>query len=300
MGRGWSYSPAATIGNGLHIAEGHTGPRHTEPTTQQSYEAYACRYGSVAARTASDVFYQFRVYAEPEKLYGLNLYFWVLRNANRTVLVDCGWNKQRAGGRGYQLDTDPLDLLPNIGVRPADVDHLVLSHLHFDHVGNMSAFTNATFSVSRVEYEYWTGPYADRPVAARFVDAEDVESARRLLASERVRLVEESEVLFPGIRVTRVGGHTPGLMITEAMSSAGRVILASDAIHLYDEIELDRPHMDFCDLTEMYRGYETLRGLSAEPAATLVAGHDPADVERFRAIDGNWLDLTEPRTGASS
>jgi hypothetical protein len=59
------------------------------------------------------------------------------------------------------------------------------------------------------------------------------------------------------------------------------VILASDALHFYEEVERDRPFAVLADLPAMYRAYDTLAQLAAQPRTHLVAGHDPQVRTRF-------------------
>jgi glyoxylase-like metal-dependent hydrolase (beta-lactamase superfamily II) len=92
-------------------------------------------------------------------------------------------------------------------------------------------------------------------------------------------------------------GHAAGQLITQVASPTGSVVLASDAIHLYEEMRLDRPFWLFCDLEGMYRGYEMLRHLEARPGTVVVAGHDPAVMTMFEAVAEDCVDLTRCRAG---
>jgi glyoxylase-like metal-dependent hydrolase (beta-lactamase superfamily II) len=77
-------------------------------------------------------------------------------------------------------------------------------------------------------------------------------------------------------------------------TDSGRVVLASDAIHFYEEMDLDRPFWLFCDLEGMYRGYDLLRRLRSEPGTVVVAGHDSAVMTMFEQVDAECVDLTRP------
>jgi glyoxylase-like metal-dependent hydrolase (beta-lactamase superfamily II) len=264
------------------------------PIVGEDYEVFACRFASVPARRAEQVFYQFDVYGDRPAIYELSMFFWMIRGEDRTVLVDCGWNQERAVERGYPVGPDPMELLSGFGVQPADVDHVVISHMHFDHVGNLEMFSKATFTIARSEYEFWTGPYANRAVVGRFVDDRDIDAVRRLDLDGRLNVVDGTGLVAPGIEVTCVGGHTPGQLITLVASRSGRIVLAADAIHLHEEMELDRPYLDFHNLGEVYAAYEVLRELAADGGTTIVAGHDPREMQRFRVVEPDWIDLTAP------
>ncbi|WP_083452937.1 MBL fold metallo-hydrolase [Mycolicibacterium goodii] len=68
---------------------------------------------------------------------------------------------QAAAARNRRVDTDPVVLHARLGVAPDDVDHVVLSHLHFGHIGNVGLFPNARFAIARPEFDFWTGCFAD-------------------------------------------------------------------------------------------------------------------------------------------
>jgi glyoxylase-like metal-dependent hydrolase (beta-lactamase superfamily II) len=275
----------------------------SEGTSEETYEVYALRYASRPTRKATE-YYGYARYGDPDGPCALDYYFWLARNADRTVLIDCGYSTERARERGRYLNndpnTDPIEVLALLGIEPDDVDHVIISHMHPDHIGNLDRFSQATFSIAREEYEFCTGAYARKPLIADLVDPVVVGVVKEFEADERLSLVDGSEQLFPGIRVTRLGGHSPGQMITEVSAKSGQVILASDATHFYEEMELDRPFWFFFDLEATYRGYEKLRELAAQPGASLVPGHDPAVMERFALREeGSVADLTAPIGGPS-
>ncbi|MER5437694.1 N-acyl homoserine lactonase family protein [Streptomyces sp. NPDC002790] len=259
----------------------------------EEYEAYALRYGSADTSKAAK-YLHYGTYGEPDEPLVADFYFWLLRNGERTVLVDCGYDDVRARARGYRQSHHPLQLLARFGVRPGDVDHVIASHLHFDHIGNLGLFPNATFSVSRDELAFWTGPFADRPFFAPHTEQAEVQTLIGLQREGRVRLVDGVEELFPGITVTPIRGHTPGQLITEVAAAGARVVLASDALHWYEEMERDRPFWVFCDLEGMHKGYAYLNELAVQPGVSVVAGHDPDVMRRFTRVDDDCADLRLP------
>ena len=90
-----------------------------------------------------------------------------------------------------------------------------------------------------------------------------------------------------------MGGHTPGQAIVTVATAAGPVILASDAVHYYEELERDRPFATVANLAEMYAAFDQIRELGTEPGARVVAGHDPLVAERFggRAGSGDVIQV---------
>lgn len=259
-----------------------------------TYETFALRYATLSSWPRSKAFHCFEVYGDPDTLIDLDYYFWLVRNDEHTVLVDCGYDKERGRARNRHQETSPIELLARMGVKPEDVDHVVLTHMHYDHIGNIALFPNATFSIARAELEYWTGPYADRPTIAWPVESEEIRLVQQLANDGRLQLVEDSHELFPGLRLTRLPGHTPGQLITEVTTRSGQIVLASDALHYYEEADLDRPFGTCHDLVDVYRSYDILREMAARPDTVVVPGHDPAVMRRFAVVDDDCVDLAQP------
>lgn len=270
-------------------------------TQAKPYDVYALQYAS-RPTVASAKFYRYELYDEPDRDYDTAYYFWLIRNTEQTVLVDCGYSAEAAALRNRKIDTEPTELLSRLGVTPADVDHVVLSHMHFDHIGNVGLFPNATFSMARAELEFWTGPYSDRTCIEWQVRSEEVQAVVALHKAGRLQLVESSPTeLFPGITLNVLPGHTPGQLVTHVVTGGREIVLASDALHFYDSLRLDRPFQIFLDLVGMYQSYDHLRKLDNQPSTTIVAGHDPEVMSMFEHAADHCADLTRPtRVGAAN
>jgi glyoxylase-like metal-dependent hydrolase (beta-lactamase superfamily II) len=259
-----------------------------------SYHAYGLELARWTRFKASDWFFRYEVYGADDLPKPASSYVWLLRNDTRTVLVDCGVSRESAAARGLVMDRDIRDLLAQAGVDPARVDHVVLSHLHFDHTGNIGMFPNATFSVSRAELDFWTGPFGRQPALAAPVEDSELAQVVDLLRDERLVLIDDELEILPGIRTRRVGGHTPGQTITTVNLGSSRIVLAGDAVHFYEEMRQDRLYRVFTDALEMLRTYEHLRELDARPDTIVVSGHDPEVMGMFEPVAEGCVDLAVP------
>jgi glyoxylase-like metal-dependent hydrolase (beta-lactamase superfamily II) len=176
---------------------------------------------------------------------------------------------------------------------------LILTHAHYDHIGNVDAFPAAELVMSAREYEFWTGPLASRPLFATSAESGDIEALSRARAAGRLRLLPAAlpgcpaarQSVAAGIDVLDVGGHTPGQLVVVVGTDHGEVVIASDALHYYDEMRLDRPFAHVTDLPAMYRGFELLRSLAASDSTLVVAGHDPEVMRRFPPAAGELAGL---------
>jgi len=245
------------------------------------YEVLAVRYGTRTARK-SESYLNYHVYGEPDVPLPMDYFFWVVRDERRTVVVDCGFSAEAGRRRRRTQLIDPADALRGLGIEPETVDQLVVSHAHYDHIGNLHRFPAAEVVIARREFEFWTGPYAGRLQFAHFTEADELDLLAKVAAEGRIRLVEGSHDLAPGFELVVVGGHTPGQLIAQVASpDGGAVVLAADALHFYEELERDRPFFVVADLLEMYRGFDLLREMTEDPGRLLVAGHDAQVGKRF-------------------
>ncbi len=241
------------------------------------YEITAVRYGTLRTRR-SHLFYRYETYGEPDAETEMAYYFWVLRRRDETILVDTGFGPPVGAARGRTCLVPPVQALRELGVEPESVSTVIVSHFHYDHTGNLDAFPQAQLVVPQEELDFWTGPMAARFHFGSHVEPTEIEYIADAHAAGRVRTTVGTEELLDGITAIAVGGHSPGQQLTMVEAASGPVVLASDAVHFYEELELERPFAVMHDLERMYAAYDVLKEL-ARSGATIVAGHDP-DVAR--------------------
>ena len=265
----------------MSVAEPHAARR---PPAAVTYEVIAVRYGTLTARKGQ-LYHRYEAYGEADAEVEMAYYFWILRTGDATILLDTGFDPAVGARRGRTCLCPPLDALSRLGVERESVSAVIVSHLHYDHIGNLDAFPHAELVVPRREFEFWTGPAAARLQFAAHVEAPEIAVLAEAMSAGRVRFTEGVEEIFEGITARSVGGHSPGQQVTVVSALGGDVVLASDAVHFYEEFELDRPFGVIADLEQMYAAYDLLRELVAADGAVLVPGHDPAVRSRFPALD---------------
>jgi glyoxylase-like metal-dependent hydrolase (beta-lactamase superfamily II) len=249
-----------------------------------TYEVLAVRYGS-RVTSRGDFYLNFGTYGEPDAALPMDYYFWAIRGPDETILVDTGWNPAVAEQRGRTLLHEPATAMRELGLGPETVSRVLLTHLHWDHAGNVGLFPEAELLVPDPELEFWGGAIGRRLQFAAHAEADDIE---RVLAADRegrVRRLHDDTEIAPGVRARLVGGHSPGQTILLVETASGLVVLASDAIHYYEELERDWPCAIVVDVAETYASFDLLRELAADEGTRLVAGHDPLVLERFPALD---------------
>ncbi|MBU6529851.1 N-acyl homoserine lactonase family protein [Streptomyces mayonensis] len=256
----------------------------TEATTEGAWEVLAVRFAT-RQTVASQVYLNYHVYGEPDRPIGMDYFFWVLRRPGRTVLVDTGFTPAVGERRGRTMTCPVPDALSRLGIDPADIDQLVITHAHYDHTGNVSLFPHAEILITARELDFWTGPYAERVQFGHSVERPDIAALAEADREGRVTRLAGRHRLAPGIELLEVGGHTPGQLVALVRTAGGTVVLASDAVHYYEELELGRPFLVVADLEAMYRGFDDLARIAAEPDTVLLPGHDPLVLERFEPLD---------------
>ena len=258
--------------------------------TGAAFEIVAVRYGSLRA-PRSELFHRFASYGEPDEVVEMAYYFWILRRNGETIVLDTGFDPAVGERRGRTCLCAPRDALARLGVDPAGVTTVVVTHLHYDHVGNLDAFPTAELVVPRKELDFWTGPHAGRYQFAAHVEPTEIGRLEEARRAGRVRLTDGTEQIVNGITAIVVGGHSPGQQVTVVAGEAGDVVLTSDAVHFYEELELDRPFGVVADLEAMYGAYDLVNRLGAAPGAIVVPGHDPEVMARFPDVGGQTSGL---------
>jgi len=251
-----------------------------------AYEVIAVRYGTVVA-TRSALYLHWDAYGEPDGDERLDYFFYVLRRGGDAIVLDTGFHPDAGERRGRTCLIHPRDALSGLGIDPGGVSRVILSHLHYDHAGNVDLFPHARVFVPERELSFWTSDTARHPQFSRHVEEAAIAQVISLERQGRVDRYDGSRVLAPGIRAITVAGHSPGQQVFVVETAAGPIVLASDAAHFYDELEYDRPFGIVVDLVEMYAAYETLRELRRELGADVVPGHDPRVTERYDAVPGS-------------
>ena len=242
------------------------------------YEVYAIKYAERGGR-------------RPEHFIGgdphdgampMDYFIWLVRNDERVIVVDTGFDAAMAAKRKRTLVREPRDGLALLGVRAADVRDVIITHMHNDHAGTFFDFPGAKFHLQDEEMEFVTGRHMRQAFFSRPYEVEHVVGMVRLVFKDRVVFHRGEAEIAPGVSVHHIGGHTKGLQSVRVHTQRGWVVLASDASHYYEHMEKERCFPLVYDVAEMIEGYATLRRLAASPKH-IIPGHDPLVLQRYPA-----------------
>ncbi len=248
----------------------------SDPKNLPEYEVYALRYARMS-RARKDNFLGGDPHDGPMPM---DFFVWLLRSRERVVLVDTGFNAKTAVMRQRQLIRCPIDALGELGVAAGDVGDVILTHLHYDHAGNLDRLPNAQFHIQDAEVEYATGRCMCFEPMRHAYSVDDVVLLVRNVYADRVTFHDGDQPIAPGISVLKIGGHTKGLQAVRVHTQRGWVVLASDASHYYENMDRARPFPIVHNVEDMLAGYGRLVAAADSPDH-IVPGHDPMVMRRY-------------------
>jgi glyoxylase-like metal-dependent hydrolase (beta-lactamase superfamily II) len=245
----------------------------------EPFEVFAIRYGHLGNRHPQENF----ISADPHEFASdLDYFVWVARRGDSIFAFDTGFANEAADRRRRESIRHPVDSLRLIGVDPDRVSDVIVTHLHYDHAGNLDRFPIARFHLQDREMAFATGRFmTHRELRAPF-DLENVLQMVRHVYSERAIFHDGDYELAPGLTMHRIGGHSAGLQSARIWTRRGWIVLASDASHLYDNFEKRRPFPVVYNVAEMLEGFDLLFRL-ADSRDHIIPGHDPLVMRRYPA-----------------
>jgi glyoxylase-like metal-dependent hydrolase (beta-lactamase superfamily II) len=246
-----------------------------------NYEIVAIRYATVDRRAREN----FISTDLPDAPMPMDYFVWAIRGAGQDFVVDTGFTEAAARGRKRRYLHCPVDGLRELGIDPERVKDVILTHLHYDHSGNLGRFPAATFHLQESEAAFATGKFMLDASRQHAYDIEDVVCAVRGTYAGRIQFHSGFGEVLPGITLHHVGGHTAGLQVVRVHTARGWVVLASDATHFYANIRGRSPFPIVHDVGAMLEGFRLVESLADGPDH-IIPGHDPAVAARFPRVSG--------------
>lgn len=263
-----------------------------------TWEIFAIRHAVNDTRKRGN---NFILDAEPTAPLTLDFYCWVLKSGDRTIIVDTGLDPEKGKTNGHVQVISPVEGWKALGIDPAQVETAVLTHAHYDHLGYLDALPNARFYMQAEEMAYVTGPWMEKPVFRHAYWPDEICRLVNLLHAGRLHLHGREYQIADGVSAHWVGGHCAGQEILRIRTKRGWVVLASDALHYYEEYERGIPFAVAFNISDMIAAHDTIRAL-ADSDDHILPAHDPRLLQLYPAaapkLDGKILRLDLPPENA--
>lgn len=255
--------------------------------SEEIYEVFALKYAERNDRTRRE---SFLFEDDHASNHPMDYFVWLVRNENRTIVIDTGYDQAEGDRRGRSVLNAPRDVLQAFGVDAAQVDTVVITHLHYDHAGTLDHFPNATFYLQAAEMAYATGPcMCNTALQHPFTVGHICDMVKRVY-SGRVVFFDGVGQVAPGLTAHLVGGHSRGLQCVRVKTQRGWVVLASDASHYYENFQQRKLFPIVVDVESMLSGFDVLYDL-AETDNHIIPGHDPLVRSLYPAISSEMEDV---------
>jgi glyoxylase-like metal-dependent hydrolase (beta-lactamase superfamily II) len=254
----------------------------TAPASQPIYEVFAIRYASIPDFPVSALV----TGADRERKLSIAMTVWLVRGNGRNILVDSGFYRPQFF-KNWKVEgfMKPSDAVAQAGVKPEEITDVIITHMHWDHADGMDLFPNARIWLQKDEYHYYTGEAWQRPNTHGGIDPDDVLAAVKLNLAGRIGLVNgDAQEIIPGVTCYTGGKHTYQSQYVGVSTKAGRVILASDNMYLYENLEKHAPIAQTLDKDSNLRAQDRMKQLAASPRL-IIPGHDPAVFEKFPKVN---------------
>jgi N-acyl homoserine lactone hydrolase len=218
---------------------------------------------------------------------------WLMQRANQWLLWDTGVPQSALHEPEgwstlpklivYHLDRALTDQLAEIGLKPADIAYVAISHTHGDHIGNVRLFPDSTVLIQRAEYTWISSADGPNDNVNRLKAL-----ARKLLGTPKhLRLLDGDTDVFGDGSVTLVStpGHTPGSQsLLVHLRNSGFVILSGDVVHLEENFEKDTVPSLNSDKAASIASMERIRRMIASYKAKFFINHDKAETDTLKLL----------------
>ena len=246
-----------------------------------TYEIFAIRYATLPGFQVSGLVEG----ADPTRKLDIAMMVWLIRGGGKTILFDSGFYRDQFFKQWrVSAFSKPSSAVDKIGVKPEDVTDVVISHMHWDHADGMDLFPKAKIWLQKDELEYYAGSAWQSRRTHGGIDPDDVTAAVKLNMDGRVGLIDgDAKEFLPGITAYTGGKHTYASQFLAVNTAKGLVVLASDNMYLYENLDKHVPIAATLDRDSNLRAQDRMRQLAADPRL-IIPGHDPEVMTRFHEV----------------
>lgn len=219
----------------------------------------------------------------------------MIQNKDRNILFDIGYRNDVADGQkdwsklfgGSNIET-PAQVLKKVNLTPNDIDIVILSHLHFDHAGNIDQFPNARFYVQKEELDGWVSsrslPDKVRDWVWQATDINHINDLLEVAAEKRLTLIKgDNFEVAEGVKAYKAKGHTFGTQAVTVETRNGIYALTQDVAYTYENATDYKPLGLGLDNVEQLLSIHKVNKLVGGNADFIIPGHDVAVFDKYPA-----------------
>lgn len=251
------------------------------PAPVVQYEVYAVRFATLPD---CPVHYLVQGTDDGRKI-DLTMTFWVIKGGGKTILFDAGFYRDVVRrdypASDYML---PSKVLSELKIKPEDVTDVVISHIHNDHADGAELFPKAKVWIQGEEYSHYVADALRTGKNVAGADPVDVSALAQINKLGKLAFVNgDSQEIFPGITCYIGGKHTWQSQYLGVQTRRGIVVLASDNVYLFENLEKHVPITSTLDAKANLAAQDRMKTLAASPDL-IIPGHDPAVFRRFPKV----------------
>jgi len=253
-------------------------PQAAPPTPE--YTIQAIRFGTLPNVRITTLM---PLAKDPTEKLDIAVVVWLIRGGGKTILFDSGYHRQSPGFEQWNTQdyVRPDEAVKLAGVQPDDITDLIISHVHWDHMGSIDLFPKATLWIQKDEYNYYSSA-AYQPGGKPAAQQEDIMELVRRNVNKQVRLIDgDDREIFPGIRAYTGARHTYASQYIR-IEGHPTYVLASDNCYLYRNMEEKSPIATFDPLDRVANVAAIARMVKlAGDMDHVVPGHDMLQFKKF-------------------
>src|SRR4051812_9763215 len=245
------------------------------------YEIYAVRYATIPQFPVAGLVKG----ADPARKLDIAMNVWLIKGEGRNILVDSGFYRDQFF-KQWKVESfvKPSEAIAKLGLKPEDITDVIITHMHWDHADGMDLFPKARIWIQKDEYHYYTGEAWQSPKTHGGIDADDVLALVKLNIAGTVGLVDgDAKEIIPGVTCYVGGKHTFQSQYVGVRRPQGTVVLASDNMYLYENLDKHVPISATLDAASNLAAQDRMRQIASDPKL-IIPGHDPDVFKRFPSV----------------
>lgn len=195
--------------------------------------------------------------------------FYVIRYGKKIILVDTGFRKESLI-EFYNIDyKNPLSLLKKLNIDPSQITDVIITHSHFDHIGNVDRFINAKIYIQKDELENFKKYSKNQEILDFFKN------------NKNLITFDEAYILYDLFKIEKIGSHTIGSSVVSFNHKNKNYILTGDECYLLDNCQ-GKMIGTYYDIKKNKKFIEKIKEIADKVILTF---HDPLIFDKYQKID---------------